>query len=64
MALGQVNDRDIVDQVRFMLQSGVHTIRIKLREDGTKLDKLLLTNAKGFIPSGRGDAADNPDYSA
>jgi len=48
-----VNDRDIRDPVRFILNPGVHTIRIKLREDGTKLDKLLLTNNADFVPNGK-----------
>ena len=58
----RVNDRDIVDPVRFILTRGVHTIRIKLREDGTKLDKLLLTNAIGVIPGGKGEAAEKSGY--
>jgi arylsulfatase A-like enzyme len=49
-----VNDRDIRDPVRFSLTSGVHTIKIKLREDGTKLDTLLLTNDVDFVPRGKG----------
>ena len=48
----QVNDRSIVDPVRFMLKTGQHTITIRLREDGTKLDKMLLTNDKNFVPTG------------
>lgn len=46
----QVNNRDILDPVRFILTSGEHTIKIKLREDGTKLDKLLLTNNIMYTP--------------
>jgi hypothetical protein len=46
----RVNDRNMADPARFALKEGVHTIRIKLREDGTELDKLLLTNDPGFIP--------------
>jgi len=52
-----VNDRDIADPVKYMLTSGVHTISIKLREDGTKLDKMLLTNDPDFVPSGEGGVA-------
>ena len=55
----KVNDRDILDPVRFILTSGVHTIKIKLREDGTKLDKLLLTNNVDFVPSGKGVFVEN-----
>ena len=49
----QVNDRTGPDPVKFTLPSGVHTIRVELREDGTKLDKLLLTNSVAFVPSGK-----------
>jgi arylsulfatase A-like enzyme len=60
----KVNDRDNFDPLRFILAQGVHTIRIKLREDGTKLDKLLLTNnIFDFVPCGNGDIAENLVYS-
>ena len=39
-----VNDRDAADPVKFSLTEGIHEIKVKLREDGTKLDKMLLTN--------------------
>jgi hypothetical protein len=45
-----VNNRDIADPVTFILTKGIHTIKIRLREGGTKLDKLLLTNRINFIP--------------
>ena len=45
-----VNNRDVADPVKFILTEGTHTIKIKLREDGTELDKLLLTNSINFIP--------------
>ena len=47
-----VNDRGIADPVRFVLAAGIHTLRIKLREDGIRLDKLLLTNDADFVPRG------------
>ena len=50
----QANHRGTVDPIGFKLTKGIHTLRIKLREDGTKLDKLLLTNDAGFVPSGKG----------
>jgi len=53
-----VNNRDYADPVKFDLTEGVHTVRIKLREDGTKLDKLLLTNDVSFIPRNEGDIAE------
>jgi arylsulfatase A-like enzyme len=40
----EVNNRDRVNPVVFNLAEGVHTVKVKLREDGTKLDKMLLTN--------------------
>jgi arylsulfatase A-like enzyme len=48
-----VNNRDDADPVQFSLTKGVHTINIKLREDGTKLDKMLLTNNVTFVPRGK-----------
>ena len=45
-----VNNREQADPVKFILTEGTHTIKIKLREDGTALDKLLLTNSINFIP--------------
>jgi len=50
----KVNDYEILDPVTFILTSGVHTIKVKLREDGTKLDKMLLTNDANFVPHGKG----------
>ena len=54
-----VNYRGRADPVEFILFEGKHTIKVKLREDGTKLDKLLLTNNLNFVPSGEGDIAEN-----
>jgi hypothetical protein len=45
-----INSRDMADPVKFFLTEGTHTIKVRLREDGTKLDKLLLTNRINFIP--------------
>jgi hypothetical protein len=45
-----VNNRDVADPVTFILTKGIHTIKIRLRESGTKLDKLLLTNSVNLIP--------------
>ena len=54
-----VNDRGNADIVVYPLDRGEHTIRVKLREAGAKLDKLLLTNAiLTFIPEGVGEAAE------
>lgn len=51
------------DPVTFYLTAGKHTIKVKKREYGAKLDKLLLTNITGFIPTGKGDAVKKQDYS-
>jgi arylsulfatase A-like enzyme len=48
-----VNNRSKVDPVIFNLQEGNHTVKIILREDGAKLDKILLTNDLDFIPHGK-----------
>jgi hypothetical protein len=54
-----VNDRGNADIMIFTLGRGEHTIRLKLREDGTKLDTLLLTNGMfTFTPEGKGETAE------
>jgi hypothetical protein len=45
-----VNNRDVADPVTFDLTRGTHTIKIRLREEGTQLDKLLLTSRRNLIP--------------
>jgi arylsulfatase A-like enzyme len=57
-----VNNRDYVDPVKFDLTEGIHTIKVKLREDGTRLDALLLTNNIYFVPSGKGGIVENQGY--
>jgi len=44
------------DPLVFNLAAGSHTLRISGREDGTKLDRLLITNDIAFVPS-----EENPD---
>jgi hypothetical protein len=36
--------------VRLSLTVGSHTLRLKQRENGTKLDRLLITNDLTFVP--------------
>ncbi len=55
----RVRDRHIADPALFALTEGVHTIRIKLREDGTELDKMLLTNDPNLVPGDVEGAAEN-----
>ena len=50
----EVNNRDVADPVKFTLAKGVHKIKVKLREDGTKLDIMLLTNNINVTPSDKG----------
>jgi hypothetical protein len=40
--------------VVFTLEAGTHTLIINQREDGTKLDKLLITNDLEYVPTGVG----------
>jgi hypothetical protein len=43
------NSRDIADPAIFTLSAGSHTLTVKTREDGTGLDKLVITNDPSFI---------------
>jgi hypothetical protein len=36
---------------QYTLSAGEHTLRLKQREDGTKLDRLLITNDLTYIPN-------------
>ena len=45
-----VSDRDGADPVSFYLDAGEHTLIIKHREDGAKIDKILITDDMEFIP--------------
>jgi hypothetical protein len=60
----QVNNRDRDDPAKFILTEGLHTIKVKLREDGTKLDKLLLTNNVNFVPKSKGGISEKQSYPA
>jgi hypothetical protein len=52
----EVNSYPTTDPLKFFLAEGKHTVRVKLREDGTKLDKLLLTNNMDFVPGWKGNS--------
>ncbi len=54
----KVNIKGGVDPVTYYLQAGINTIVIDRREDGTKLDKLLLTDDMDYIPTGAGEDDD------
>jgi hypothetical protein len=36
--------------------SGVHTVNVWMREDGFKIDKLVITTNASYVPSGAGPA--------
>lgn len=40
-----------IDPVVFNLTEGEHTLKIKQREDGAKLDALIITNDLSFVPT-------------
>jgi hypothetical protein len=48
------------DPMTFDLQPGEHTLYIMQREDGTYLDKILITGNAAFIPEGKGPVVDTP----
>jgi hypothetical protein len=39
----------------FFLEAGVHTLTIKQRESGTKIDRILVTNDLEYVPQGIGE---------
>ena len=45
-----VSNRGGSDPIIYHLEAGEHTLIIKQREDGTKLDKILITGDLAFIP--------------
>jgi hypothetical protein len=40
----------------FSVSAGAHTLRISNREDGSQIDKLVITTDKEYTPTGMGDA--------
>lgn len=46
----RVFHRGGVDPYKFNLTAGAHTIKFKIREDGTKIDQIILTNNLDFTP--------------
>lgn len=45
-----------INPVIFQLDPGTHTLLIRTREDGTRLDKILITNNLNFVPTGTGES--------
>jgi hypothetical protein len=56
----QVSGDGIADPLVFTLAAGPHTLVIKQREDGTRLDRLLVTSDRAFVPQGPGDGGGQP----
>jgi hypothetical protein len=46
----KVNDRAGADPVIFYLEAGQHTLMLKHREDGSKIDQILITGDLEFVP--------------
>ena len=46
----RVSGRGVADPLLFSLAAGTHTLVIKQREDGTRLDRLLITSDLTFVP--------------
>lgn len=42
--------------MRVQLAAGTHTLRLRNREDGTRLDRLLVAGDPKYVPTGRGGA--------
>jgi hypothetical protein len=51
----QLNNRGGDDPIVYYLEAGWHTLLVKQREDGTKIDKILITDDPEFTPEGLGD---------
>jgi hypothetical protein len=55
-AWDQVSNRnDGLDPVVYHLETGEHILTIKQREDGTKIDKILITNDLEYMPEASGE---------
>jgi hypothetical protein len=50
-----VNNRGVADPVIYSLGAGTHTLIVKQREDGAKIDRILITNDMGYVPQGTGE---------
>jgi hypothetical protein len=50
----KVNNRNHSDPSIFNISAGEHTLYVKRREDGTPIDKILITNEMDYVPEGKG----------
>jgi hypothetical protein len=57
----QVSNRGGSDPVLFYLGAEEHSLIIKQREDGTKIDRILVTNDMDYIPEGLGGEDTQPE---
>lgn len=46
-----VNNSGAQDPIVYTLAAGSHTLRVRWREDGARIDRLILTNGVDFVPS-------------
>ncbi|MGD9216830.1 MAG: PKD domain-containing protein [Desulfobacteraceae bacterium] len=60
----QVNDRASTEPVIYHLEAGQHTLTIHQREDGTKIDKILVTKDMAYAPEGLGETVVIPTPSS
>lgn len=51
----QVSNRNGAAPVLFYLEAGEHTLILKQREDGTKIDRIFITNDMEYVPEGLGE---------
>jgi hypothetical protein len=51
---GRVRASDLNQEITFILNAGDNILKVVRRENGTKLDKILITNDMGFVPTGEG----------
>jgi hypothetical protein len=47
--------RDESNPLVYRFDAGVHTLTIKQRENGTRLDRILVTNDMAYVPEGAGE---------
>ena len=53
----QTNDRAISGTEVYHLTAGTHTLTVYQREDGAKLDRILITDDSNYVPEGKGEDA-------
>ena len=51
----EVSDRYGYDPIIYTLAPGLHTLKIRFREEGARIDKILITNDMNFVPTGIGE---------